>query len=80
MNIRVLLDSWIPNHPTNGVIHPPGEEEWEWCVSELIDPDLKWWRRELIIEKFHKDDADVILRIPLSHRHTLDAVVLQHNK
>ena len=80
LNIRVLLDRWIPNHPTNGVIHLPGEEEWEWCVSELIDPDLKWWRRELIIEKFHKDDADVILRIPLSHRHTLDAVVLQHNK
>ena len=62
------------------MIHPPGEEEWEWRVSELIDLDLKWWRRELITEKFHKDDAEAILRIPLSHRHTLDAVVWQHNK
>ena len=62
------------------MIHPPGEEEWEWRVSKLIDLDLKWWKRELIIEKFHKDDADAILRIPLSQRHTLDVVVWQHNK
>ena len=79
-NISVLNDRWIPNHPTNRVIHPPGDEEWEWRVSELIDPNLKWWRRELIAERFHKDDAEAILRIPLSHRHTLDVVVWQHNK
>ena len=35
--IRVLKDKWIPNHPTNRVLHPPEEEEWEWRVSELID-------------------------------------------
>ena len=79
-NISVLNDRWIPNHPTNTVIHPPGEEEWEWRVSELIDPNINWWRRELIVERFHKDDAEAILRIPLSHRHTLDVVIWQHNK
>ena len=35
--IRVLKDKWIPNYPTNKVLHPPMEEEWEWQVSELID-------------------------------------------
>lgn len=62
------------------MIHPPCKEEWEWSVSELIDLNLKWWRRELITEKIHKDDADTILRIPLSHIHTSDAIVWQHNK
>lgn len=27
--IRVLKDKWILNHPTNRVLHPPLEEEWE---------------------------------------------------
>lgn len=35
--IRVTKDKWIPNHPTNKVIHPPREDEWEWRVVELID-------------------------------------------
>ena len=30
-------DKWIPNHPTNGVIHPPEEEVQEWYVSDLIN-------------------------------------------
>ena len=36
-SIRVTKDSWIPNHPTHKVLHPPHVEEWEWRVSELID-------------------------------------------
>ena len=27
--IRVLKDKWIPNYPTNKVLYPPVEEEWE---------------------------------------------------
>ena len=27
--VKVLTDKWIPNHPTNVVIHPPNEEERE---------------------------------------------------
>lgn len=27
--IRLLKDKWIPNYPTNKVLHPPVEEEWE---------------------------------------------------
>ena len=79
-DIKILSDKWIPNHPTNGVIHPPGEVGRDWYVSDLIDPDLKWWRRDFIVAKFHKEDADAILRIPLSHRHTQDAIVWVHNK
>ena len=65
-SIRVTKDKWILNHPTNMVIHPPLEEEWEWRVSDIIDWRIKDWDRELIEAKFHRDDADAILCMPLS--------------
>ena len=61
VDIKVLSNKWIPNHPTNGVIHPSDEIGRDWYVSKLIDPYLKWWRRDLITAHFHKDDADAIL-------------------
>ena len=39
--IRVLKDKWILNYPTNKVLHPLVEEEWEWRVLELIDWSAK---------------------------------------
>ena len=77
-SIRVTKDSWIPNHPTHKVLHPPHVEEWEWRVSELIDWRVKAWDRELIVEAFHKEDAEAILRIPLSHRLFSDAMIWLH--
>ena len=38
-SIWVMHDKWIPNHPTNQVLHPPLEAEEDWRVSELIDWD-----------------------------------------
>ena len=52
--VRVLTDKWILNHLTNVVIHSPNKEEREWNVSDLINQDLKVWRRDLIVAKFHK--------------------------
>ena len=52
----------------------------DWHVSELIDPDLKGWRRDFIMAHFHKDDAEAILRLPLSHRLVPDAIAWLHNK
>ena len=80
VNIKVLSDKWIPNHPTNGVIQPPDVIGRDWHVSELIDLDLKGWRRDFIMAHFHKDDAEAILRLPLSHRLGPDAVAWLHNK
>ena len=67
-SIRVLAESWIPNHPTNTILIHPVEEEWEWRVADLMEPDLRSWNRELIMSKFHKVDAEAILRMPLSRR------------
>ena len=38
------------------------------------------WRSDLIAAKFHKDDVDAILRIPLSHKQALDAMIWLHTK
>ena len=46
--IQVTKDMWILNHPTNMVIHPPQEDEWEWRVVELIDWTTRTWDRHLV--------------------------------
>ena len=79
-SIRVTKDKWILNHPTNMVIHPPLEEEWDWRVSDIIDWRIKEWDRELIEAKFHRDDANAILRMPLSQRQASDLIILLHTK
>ena len=69
-SIRVLKEKWIPNHPTNKVLHSIGveEEDSDWLVAKLIDLDLNWWNHEFISSKFHKEDAKAILKFPLSCR------------
>ena len=74
-SIWVMSNSWIPNHTTNKILVHPDEEEWEWRVSALMDPELRCWNRELIMSKFHKEYAEAILRIPLSRRQVMDSVM-----
>ena len=78
--IWVLKDKWILNHPTNRVLHPPLEEEWEWRVNELIDWNYSVWDRQLIVRSFHREDVEAIMRIPLSHGHAVDALLLLYSK
>ena len=78
--IRVRKDRWIPNYPSNKVLHPVAEEVKEQVVSELIDPDLHCWRPDFIMENFQRDDANAICKIPLSQRRVADSVVWMHTK
>ena len=39
-SIKVLVDKWIPNYPSNRVLHPVHEDEEDWRVSDLIYSDL----------------------------------------
>ena len=43
-SIKVLVDKWIPNYPSNRVLHLVHEGEEDWRVSDLIDSDLHGWR------------------------------------
>ena len=51
-DIRVRKDKWIPNYPSNKVLHPMTEEVEECMVSDLINPNLHCWRRDFIMESF----------------------------
>ena len=75
-----MNDKWIMNHPTCKVLHPPEVQEWEWRVSDLIDPYLRCWDRELIWNKFHEEDAEAICRMPLSHRCAADQLIWIYNR
>lgn len=71
-SIRVMQDKWIPNYPTNQVLHLPLDAEVEWRVSELMDWAGHGWDWGLIGVKFHREDAEAILLIPLSRRNVPD--------
>lgn len=79
-SIRVHWDRWIPNHPTNKVLYLTNEESEGLWLSDLIDPKLHWWRRELIMSLFHIEDAKAICRIPLSRRDVPDRIMWMKNK
>ena len=49
-------------------------------MSELIDWRVNLWDREFIESKFHRDDAEAILRIPLSRRPVSDVIFWLHTK
>lgn len=79
-SIRVKQDKWIPNHSSSRVLYLAIVEDEDWRVNELIVSDLNWWNRELIISRFHREDAKAICRIPLSHRQVSDSKFWLHTK
>ena len=78
--IRVYMDKWILNHPTNGVLNQMRGVDSDWYVSDLIIQEQRVWNCEVIKANFHGDDADAILRIPLSHRQTSNVIIWLHTK
>ena len=62
------------------MLYPTLVEDEDWMVDEHIDPDLNWWNRELIMSRFHREDAEAICRIPLSHRQVSDYIFWLHTE
>ena len=79
-DIRIRKDKWIPNYPSNMVLHPVAEEVQECMLSDLINSDLHCWRRDFIMERFQINDANAIYKIPSSRRRATDSVVWLHTK
>ena len=49
-------------------------------MIELINLSAHTWDSQLIGEKFHRDDAEAILHIPLSRRYIQDSIYWIHNR
>ena len=79
-SIKVVGDRWIPNHPTNKIIHPRHELVGDLTVSKLINLELYAWRSDMIMAMFHREGAEAICRIPLSRRFVPDSIIWLHNK
>ncbi|KAL4629020.1 hypothetical protein ACB092_05G279000 [Castanea dentata] len=58
--IKIQSNKWLPNYPTNRVLHSANAEVEDWLVSNLIDQQLHWRRRDLITTIFHREDVDAI--------------------
>ena len=78
-SIRVLGDSWIPNYPTNKVLHPNHDLLGEMVVSDLINPEINVWRSKFIHSNF-QNDAKAICQIHLSRRQVADSIIWGYNK
>ena len=63
-SIIVVGDRWLPNHPTNKIMYPRHELVEDLVVSDLIDPELHIWRRDMVMGMFHSEDAKAICKIP----------------
>ena len=73
-SIQVFRDAWIPNHPTNKVLHLTHNVDEDFMIVKIIDLDTRWWDREFIMQNFNKEDVKAILRVPLSKRYILDSM------
>jgi hypothetical protein len=65
--VRVWGDKWIPNQPQTFAIQTPVHKlPVDARVKDLINTDTKTWKNTLIKEVFWEEEAQNILKIPLS--------------
>ena len=60
ISINSLKDRWIPNYPTNSILHPVHEDVEGMRVVDLINPDLHIWKTEEIMANFHREEVEAI--------------------
>lgn len=73
--IHIWEDKWFPNPSTYKVITPPRALEDFPMVSYLIEPVSRWWKIEAVRALFLPFEADMILKIPLSHNLPEDKLI-----
>lgn len=66
--VRIWKDPWLPELPSFKVWSPVRNLDEDAIVAELIDTDLKQWKRALVLDSFNEFEANQSLNIPLSWR------------
>ena len=79
LSINVLKDKWIPNYPTNKILHPVHGDVTDMLVADMINLNLHIWRSEEVMATFHREEAEAICQIPLSRRDVNDTIIWLHN-
>jgi len=73
-SVKIWGDNWLPNQSGFKLHSPVRILVPEAKVEELIDRDLRQWRRDLIFTCFNTSEATQIVSIPLSVRLSADKI------
>ena len=72
--ISIWEDKWIPSPSTYKINSPRLQNEGYFYVNDLIDPQTRSWKKDLISQSFRSEDAALILKIPLPNEGTNDSI------
>lgn len=75
--VNVFNSYWIPRPTTFKPIIPPNLPS-ETLVADLINED-NYWKESLIYGSFEKEDADVIVQIPLPRKQNEDKLIWHYD-
>jgi hypothetical protein len=64
--VKIWGDKWLPTQSSFAVQSPRKVLTENATVSELIDPNTKWWNTQLIVEIFISKEENIIVGLPLS--------------
>jgi ribonuclease HI len=77
--VHIWGDRWLPIPSTFCVQSPNNFLDSNAMVSELIDPDSRWWKKNLVEEVFSPDEAIAVQAIPISATNQPDKQVWRGN-
>lgn len=78
--VSIWNDNWMPEQSRFKVWSPVVGLPHDAKVSELIDPDLKKWRRDLVFSIFSHFEGQQIMSIPISLRLPEDRLIWHWEK
>ncbi|XP_040987655.1 uncharacterized mitochondrial protein AtMg00310-like [Juglans microcarpa x Juglans regia] len=65
-DVKIWQDKWIPTNNSRKVMSPIKILSSNAKVTELIDPNTRWWNMQLLHDIFWIEDKQQIIRIPIA--------------
>ncbi|XP_041024388.1 uncharacterized protein LOC121264998 [Juglans microcarpa x Juglans regia] len=65
-DVKIWQDKWIPTNNSGKVMSPVKILSSNAKVTELIDPNTRWWNMQLLHDIFWIEDRQQIIRIPVA--------------
>lgn len=72
---RIWEDRWFPSPSTYKVHPPPLVFNPTSMISNLIDEEGKWWKKDLLEQIFTMGEINTILSIPISQMEKEDKLI-----
>lgn len=79
-HVKVYKDSWLPHNSNFKFMSQRRILDEDCRVADLIDADLKMWKRDLIFQAFDLEEANQIISIPLSRGSLSEKIIWHYEK